>query len=82
MTTHYTFRVTCTASLQFTFTESEVQPVIDGNPAVVEPTPDALHQLRQELADYLGNNYAIDAVEVEVHAESDDLIGSVDVVGS
>jgi hypothetical protein len=80
MTTHYTFRVTCIATLQFTFPDSEVQPVIDGDPAAVEPKADALHRLRQEFADYLGNDYAIDAVEV--HAESDDLIGSVEVAGS
>lgn len=80
MTTHYTFRVTCTATLQFTFTDAEVQPVMEGDPADVEPMPDTLQRLKQELADYLGSDYAIDAVEV--HAEAVDLIGRVEVVGS
>ena len=70
---HYTFNLLCSFRMQFTFTEKEVQPDPDGDEKDFEPTDEALRALEQEVAEHLGQNYAVS--DVEVDADSDSLIG-------
>jgi hypothetical protein len=69
----YTFYVSCSFRMQFTFTDKDVQPEPGGTKRDFEPTDEALRALEQELAEHLGQNYAVS--DVEVDADSDSLIG-------
>ena len=66
---HYTFDVYCTFRMQFTFTESEVEPDADSGDGAVEPTDEAIKALELELQDYLGQNYLVE--EIEASSDSD-----------
>jgi len=72
---HYTFNVVCSFTMQFTFTESELQPDSDGSESDVEPSDMALIKLEQELRDFLSQHYYVK--NVEVYADSDALLGIV-----
>ena len=73
---HYTFRVHVYFEIQYTFTGAEVQRDWGGAPSDFEPTEKALADLQNEMEEYVGGNYSVD--ELEVDAESDDLLGIID----
>ena len=70
---HYTFYVSCSFRMQYTFTEKEVQADPGGNEKDFEPTDEALRALEQDLADHLGQNYTV--TDVQADADSDSLLG-------
>jgi hypothetical protein len=72
---HYTFVVHVGFDMQYTFTRAEVQRDEDGGPRDFEPTDKALTDLQNEIREYIGGNYPVD--EVEVYADSDDLLGII-----
>lgn len=69
----YTYLVSCSFELQYTFTESEVEQDPEGDEGDVCPTDDALATLERDLLDTLGDNYAIESLEA--CADSDALLG-------
>ena len=70
---HYTFVMTCSFGMQFTFTEHEVEPDTGGLEGDVVPTDDALLRLQAELKEYLGQSYSVE--KMEVYSDSDALLG-------
>lgn len=59
----YTFNVSVSFEMQFTFGEKEVQPAEEGGENDFEPTEKALADLEKELNEYLSQNYIIDKLE-------------------
>ena len=55
----YTFNVTCSFSMQYTFTEHEVEPDEDGDVGDFEPIYSAQRLLAEELKEHLGQNFAL-----------------------
>ena len=45
----YTFNVGCSFELQYTFTESQVEPDHESDEGAVEPTSEAIRELEKEL---------------------------------
>ena len=72
----YTFNVVCSFAMQFTFSESEVQPDSEGSESDVEPSELALEKLEAELNDFLSQHYGV--TKVEAYADSDALLGIED----
>lgn len=73
---HYTFRIACSFTMQFTFPEQGVEQDADGNDGDVMPTDEALERLRLELQEYFGEYAPV--ADVEAFADSDSLLGVVD----
>lgn len=73
---HYTFNVDCFFTMQFTFTEQEVQQDSEGAEGDVEPSDSALAQLEEEIKHFLSQSYGVE--NMEVYADSDALLGVVD----
>ncbi len=71
---HYTFKVICSFSMQYTFTEDEVETDNDVGESCFEPTYTAQQRLAGELRELIGNHYALND-DIEICAESDDLLG-------
>lgn len=73
----YTFELLATVRVTYSFSESEVLQEPGGGEDEVVPTDAALGELEQSLLETLGQNYAVEAVGIDV--SSDDLQGvSVD----
>ena len=70
---HYTFNVSVTFNMQYTFTSSEVQPAEEGGCNDVDPSDEALAALAKEIEEYLSINYPIN--DIEVFSDFDDLLG-------
>ena len=72
---YYTYRVSVSFNLQYTFKENEVQSAEGegGDENDFEPTDEALIELEKEIEEYLLENYPVDTVEA--WAEVDDLLG-------
>ncbi|KQC08074.1 MAG: hypothetical protein APR62_05430 [Smithella sp. SDB] len=70
---YYTFDVCVSFTLQYTFTDKEVELDMEGSEGDVEPTHDALVSLEKELDEYLSNNYVVS--DVQADCESRSLIG-------
>ena len=69
----YTYKVMVSFNVEYSFNESEVEEDPEGKiGADFNPTPAALHKLRQQLRDELVN---FSVSNIEAHAESDELIG-------
>ena len=66
---HYTYRVTCSFEMQFTFTEDEVVQSEEGNEKDMEPSDDALLALEEEIKDELCQNWIIEKVDVDTDFE-------------
>ena len=66
----YTFRISCGFTLQYTFSEVELEDQKRGG---LIPSVDALASLRAELEAALGTDLAISAIELMVTAT--DLLG-------
>lgn len=71
----YTFRVSGSFVVQYTFTEVEVSEAKGGAGERVIPDASALHALEEEIRSALGDDYAIESVELSV--DSEDLLGVV-----
>lgn len=76
MVNHYTFNVTCSFDMQFTFTERDVEQDSEGNTDDFVPTEEAMLQLEVELREHLEQKFG--AANVEVYTDSDALLGVVD----
>ncbi len=74
---HYTFKVSCSFQIQYTFSDDEVQIDPDGNEEDFEPTSVALETLEHELEEYLFKAYAVE--DVLASADSNTLIGIDDL---
>jgi len=70
---HYTYNLSVSFRMQFTFTEDEVKPSEEGGPKDRDPSSRSLENLEKELGEYLGQNYAVD--DVEVWGDFDELLG-------
>ena len=73
----YTFDVSFSFSMQFTFTEKEVQPSEEGGENDVDPTDEALAELEQEIKEYLSEQYSVSGFEI--FADFDSLLGVEEV---
>ena len=78
---HYTFNVRCSFSMQYTFTDDEVEPTEEGGESDVDPTSAALKAIERELQEHLSEQYG-SISELDVGADFDDLLGVVDDDGS
>lgn len=70
----YTYSVTCVVKIQFTFDDDQV----DSDEDAPNPTTKALAELQHELSEYIGQNYAVDSVEIEDGAGGCLLLGMVE----
>jgi len=73
---HYTFVVSVSFDMQFTFSENEVGPSEEGGKGDIDPTEEALANLEHELEEYLALEYPINKVEAWTDFES--LLGIVE----
>ncbi len=69
----FTYRVTCSFELQYSFNESEVERDWDGGEKDFRPTELAISALEKELLEKLQNNYVVESVEART--EFDHLLG-------
>jgi hypothetical protein len=67
---YYTYTVSVSFKMQFTFHESEVQPATEGFKHDREPSDKSLNKLKKELEKYITNNYAISDLDVAADFES------------
>ena len=72
----YTYLVTCSFRLQYSFGESEVEQDPEGAAGDLQPTNEALRVLEKDLTETLGQNYYVK--ELHAEAESDQLLGTVE----
>ena len=72
----YTFAVSVSFEIQFTFQVSGVQQAEEGGEGEFDPTDEALGQLKNELSEYLSQQYSIQ--HLEAFADSDSLLGVVE----
>jgi hypothetical protein len=70
---HYTYNLSVSFRMQFTFTENEVEPSEDGGPKDRDPSQRALENLEEELREHLRQHYTVD--DIEVSGDFDDLLG-------
>ena len=73
---HYTFNVSFSFDMQYTFTDNEIQAAEEGREGDVEPTGEALAALEKEITECLSQNYAIGKIEAD--ADFDSLLGIVE----
>lgn len=69
----YTFNVSISFEMSFTFNESQLQPAEEGGENDLDPTDDALVELQNELHEYLAKSYPVE--NVLAFADFDSLIG-------
>lgn len=70
----FTYNVSVSFQMQFTFSESEVEQSDEGDEGDMSPTDAALEALGKEIAERLGEHFG--AVEkVEAWADFDELLG-------
>lgn len=69
----YTFLVSVSFEMQFTFNEKEIVHAEDGDENSVDPSERALSKLEREVAKYLSQQYPVE--KVEAFAEFDNLLG-------
>jgi len=69
----YTFSVSISFVMQYTFTHKEVQPAEEGREGDMEPSDKALAKLERDVQDHLGLNYPVDGVQA--WADFDSLLG-------
>ena len=70
----FTYTVTCVVQIQFTFNEDQV----DADEDDPTPTNKAIVELQNELLEHIGQNYAVDSVEIEDGAGGCSLLGIVE----
>lgn len=72
----YTYMVTCSFRLQYSFVESEVEQDPEGAAGDIQPTNEALRVLEKDLSETLGQDYCVK--ELHAEAESDQLLGTIE----
>lgn len=70
----FTYNLTCSFEMQFTFTASEVEQSDEGGEGDFSPTDEALESLEKELQEYIGQNYPVQ--KLEISGDFDDLLGT------
>jgi hypothetical protein len=73
----YTFNVSFSFEMQFTFPSSDVQPAEEGGKNDFDPTDKAITALEKEVENYLAQVYPV--TNVQAFADFDSLIGVMDV---
>ena len=76
----YTYDVTCSFNLQYSFTASEVEPDPDGGKGDFIPTDEAIRNLEKKLTEAIGLNFYVSNFQIDV--ESDQLLGITEKVGA
>lgn len=76
---YFTYNVSVSFEMQFTFHESEVQPAEEGLERDRDPTEKALANLERELTEYIGSDYAISGLSA--FADFDSLLGKSELNG-
>ena len=71
----YTYLVTCSFRLQYSFGDSEVEQDPEGAAGDLQPTDKALRVLEKDLTETLRQDYCV--TDLQVEAESDQLLGTV-----
>ena len=71
----YTYSVSVSFDMQFTFTEKEVEQAEEGSEKDLDPTEKALSKLETELMEYLSLAYHVK--QVEAFADFESLLGVV-----
>ena len=69
----FTYNVSVSFQMPFTFSESEVEPSEEGDDGDMTPTDATLDSLAKEVEECLSENFVID--KVEACADFDDLLG-------
>jgi hypothetical protein len=72
---HFTYNVSISFQMQYTFTESEVEQSDEGDEGDLSPSEEALEALEQEIARHLADRFG-EVREIEAWADFDDLLGS------
>ena len=70
----FTYSVTCVVQIRFTFDKDQV----DSDEEEPSPTNKALAGLENELLEHIGQNYAVDSLEIEDGADGCLLLGIVE----
>lgn len=73
MSKSYTYSVTCSFQLQYTFTQDEVEQAKEGGDGDFDPSADALEKLAAEIGDCVAEQFTVS--EVEAWADFDSLLG-------
>ena len=71
---HFTYNVSVSFQMQFTFSESEVEQSDEGGKGDMSPTDAALEALGKEIAEHLGEHFG-GVEKVEAWADFDELLG-------
>jgi hypothetical protein len=71
----YTYDVICSFNLQYSFTESEVEPDPEGGKSDFIPTDEAIRNLEKVLTEAIGFNFSVTNLQADV--ESDQLLGII-----
>ena len=69
----YTFNVSFSFDMQFTFTDSEVRTAEEGEEDDIEPKDEALAALEKEIEKYLSKEYPVS--KIEAFADFDSFLG-------
>ena len=73
-TKHFTYNVSVSFQMQFTFSESEVEQSDEGDKGDMSPTDAALEELGKDISERLGEHFGgVD--KVEAWADFDELLG-------
>jgi hypothetical protein len=72
----YTYMVTCSFRLQYSFVESEVEQDPGGDEGELQPTDKALRVLEKDLTEILGQDYCV--TDLQAKAESDQFLGTTE----
>lgn len=71
----YTYNVICSFNVQYSFTESEVEPDPEGDKGDFIPTDEAIRNLEKVLTEAIGLNFSVTNLQADV--ESDQLLGII-----
>lgn len=69
----YTYDVTCSFDLEYSFTESEIIQDPEGGEGDFIPTDEAINDLENRLKEVIGNDFYISNLQADV--ESEQLLG-------
>jgi len=72
----YTYTVTCSFNVQYTFGEDEVEQAVEGGEGDLDPTESALEALGAEIRSCLEEQFSI--TKVEAWADFDGLLGVIE----
>lgn len=72
----FTYNVSVSFDMQYTFEESEIQPSEEGAEGDYDPSDEAIANLEKELTEYLRQAYSAD--NMDVFADFDSLLGVVE----